>query len=535
MHTTGHFFAVDVLPLVPRAISGRKGRRPKCPNLARPQTNVAEPSACAIVTLQRTSSSRRIRDGVAGLDRWHLEEYSGRGLRRGDSVVGKRQFWLISIALMALVSVPPVTAQPNSVVVVGHLNDVVSPASAQYVHRLIGAADEQRAALLVLIIDTPGGLDTSMRQIVQDLLNGSVPSVAYVAPSGARAASAGVFIAQASNLLAMAPGTNIGAAHPIQGGGQDIPGDLREKITNDAAAYVASIARQRGRDDTWVQEAVRQSVSLTADQAVAQHVADLEAPDLSTLLAQADGRTVTTAAGSLTISVARAEIRSIDPDPVELVAQKAFNPDVAYLLMTVGFLAILIELFHPGALVPGVTGVVCLVIAFVGFAALPMNWGGIVLILAAAALFVLDIKAAAHGGLTIAGLVCFIVGSLLLYSPGGVPSPTLPQVSVGLPPLIAAASAGALFSVVVVRTAVRLSGRPPISGSQRLNGAAGIARSPLQPGGTVTVGGQVWSARLRSGRLEAGRRVRVLGRTGLVLEVEPADATSPTERNGARP
>jgi membrane-bound serine protease (ClpP class) len=449
--------------------------------------------------------------------------------------VATRQIWLIAIALMALVSARPGAAQPNSVVLVGHLSDIVSPATAQYVHRLVGAANDQGAALLVLTIDTPGGLDTSMRQMVQDMLNSSVPSVAYVAPSGARAASAGVFIAEAANVLAMAPGTNIGAAHPIQGGGQDIPSDLREKITNDAAAYVASIARQRGRDDTWVQEAVRQSVSLAADQAVAQHVADLQATDLHTLLADVEGRTVATTAGALNIHVAGAEIRSVDPDPVELVAQKAFDPNVAYLLMTIGFFAILIELFHPGALVPGVTGVVSLVIAFVGFAALPMNWGGIVLILAAAALFVLDIKAAAHGGLTIAGLVCFILGSLLLYSPGGIPSPTLPDVSVGLPPLIAAASVGALFSLLVVRTALRMSGRPAISGTQRLNGATGVARSRLEPRGTVTVAGQVWSARLRTGRLEAGRPIRVVGRTGLVLDVEPTDAARPSERNGATP
>ena len=443
--------------------------------------------------------------------------------------------WLIVLALIALVSQRPVAAQSNSVVLVGHLDGIVSPATAQYVHRLVGAANEQGAALLVLTIDTPGGLDTSMRQMVQDLLNSSVPSVAYVAPSGARAASAGVFIAEAANVLAMAPGTNLGAAHPIQGGGQDIPGDLREKITNDAAAYVGSIARQRGRDDAWVQDAVRQSVSLAADQAVAQHVVDLEAPDLRTLLGNLEGRTVTTAAGSMRIHVAGAEIRSIDPDPVERVAQKAFDPDVAYLLMTVGFFAILIELFHPGALVPGVTGVVCLVIAFVGFAALPMNWGGIVLILAAAALFILDIKAAAHGGLTIAGLVCFVAGSVLLYSPGGVRSPTLPEVSVGLPPLVAAGGAGMLFSLLVVRTALRMSKQPAISGAQRLNGATGTARSALEPRGTVTVAGQVWSARLQSGRLEAGQPIRVRGRTGLVLNVEPADATGPAERNGATP
>ena len=171
--------------------------------------------------------------------------------------MGIRQFWLIVAVSGALLMACPVAAQPNQVVVVGHLDGIVSPATAQYVHRLVGAANDQGAALLVLEMDTPGGLDTSMRQMVQELLNSSIPSVAYVAPSGARAASAGVFIAEAANVLAMAPGTNIGAAHPIQSGGGDIPGDLREKITNDAAAYVASIARQRGRDDAWVQDAVR--------------------------------------------------------------------------------------------------------------------------------------------------------------------------------------------------------------------------------------------------------------------------------------
>src|SRR5947208_1214144 len=189
-----------------------------------------------------------------------------------------------------------------------------------------------------------------MRQMVQDLLNSSVPSVAYVAPSGARAASAGVFIAEAANVLVMAPGTNIGAAHPIQGGGQDIPGDLRDKITNDAAAYAASIAHQRGRDDVWVQDAVRQSVSLTADQAVAQHVADFVARDLQTLLSSVEGRAVTTATGTINIQVTDAQIRTMGPDPLELIVQKAFEPDVAYLLMTIGFFALLTELFHPGAL-----------------------------------------------------------------------------------------------------------------------------------------------------------------------------------------
>jgi membrane-bound serine protease (ClpP class) len=178
---------------------------------------------------------------------------------------------------------------------------------------------------------------------------------------------------------------------------------------------------------------------------------------------------------------------------------------------------------------------VCLVLAFVGFASLPMNWGGVVLILAAAALFVLDLKAAAHGGLSVAGLVCFALGSLLLYSPSGPPSPTLPDVSIAPPVLVGALGVGVLFSLLVVRTAMRMMGRAPISGSQRLSGAMGLTHSPLNPDGTVDVGGQVWSAHARSGRMEAGQRVRVVGRKGLVLEVEsaPADALGPAEPKGA--
>jgi membrane-bound serine protease (ClpP class) len=443
---------------------------------------------------------------------------------------------LTSLSLLVLIAgvsaLRANAAQPATpTVILAHLEGNVDPVAAEYVHRVVAAASERQASLLVLTIDTPGGLGTSMRQIVQDLLNSPVPTVAYVWPSGARAASAGVFVAQAANLVAMAPGTNIGAAHPIQGSGENIPGDLRDKITNDAAAYIAGIARQRGRNDTWVQDAVRQSVSLDAVQAVDQHVADLLEPNLSLLVRDVDGRNVTTAAGPVTIQVANAVVSPLEMEPLERIAQKIFDPNIAYLLMTIGFFAILIELFHPGALVPAVSGVVCLVLAFVGFATLPMNWGGVVLILAAAALFVLDVKAAAHGGLSIAGLVCFVFGSLLLYSPPGPPSPTLPEVSVAPPVLIAAVAIGAVFSLLVVRTAIRMSGRAPITGSQRLSGATGVSSTSLDPDGTVRVAGQTWSAHLlRDGRMEPGQQVRVVGRTGLILEVEPVDGLSSTQR-----
>jgi membrane-bound serine protease (ClpP class) len=429
-------------------------------------------------------------------------------------------------AFAALLVVTGFASQPStSPVIEAHLVGAVDPVTAGYLHRVMGTAEQEHAALVVVTIDTPGGLDSSMREMVQDLLASHVPSVAFVWPSGARDASAGVFISQAAGLVAMAPDTNIGAAHPVGGGGETITGDLGDKITNDAAAYIAGLAKQHGRNDTWAQDAVRNSVSLDAQQAVDQHVADLLAPDLPTLLAMVEGRSVAIAAGeTVTIHAAGAPVETVDMQPVELLLQKLFDPNIAYLLLTIGFYALLIELFHPGALVPGVTGGVCLVLAFAASAVLPMNWGGALLILLAVALFILDIKAATHGALTVAGMIAFVVGSLLLYSPPGPRSPTLPDVAVATPLLIGMAGTVAVISLLIVGTAVRLSTRPALTTtSERLIGAAGVAQSALDPDGTVSLAGQLWSAHADGPSVRVGEPVRVISRHGLTLHVEPLD------------
>jgi len=438
------------------------------------------------------------------------------GLRTGALLVGA------GVLLAALLGTRSFAAESTAPIVVARLDGAVDPVTAEYLHRVVQVAEQDRAALLVLTIDTPGGLDSSMRAMVQDLLASPVPSVVFVWPAGARAASAGVFIAQAGNLVAMAPGTTIGAAHPVGSGGETLTGDLGDKITNDAAAYGAGLAVQHGRNDVWVQQAVRSSVALDAQQAVDGHVADMLAPDVSTLLAAVDGRTVQTTAGETTIHSAGAPIEVVDMQPGEQVLQKLFDPNIAYLLLTLGFCALVIELFHPGALVPGVTGVVCLVLAFAASAVLPLNWGGALLILLAVTLFILDVKAAAHGALTIAGLVAFVVGSLLLYAPPGPRSPTLPDVAVATPLLVGVAAAAALVSLLIVGTAVRLAARPAFTAQDRLTGAAGVAHSALNPSGTVQVAGQLWSAYAAGATVSAGERVRVLARRGLTLEVEPA-------------
>src|SRR5438067_1057483 len=430
--------------------------------------------------------------------------------RTGSLLVGASV--LLGALLMTTRAIAADSAAP---VVVAALNGAVDAVAAGYLHRVVKVAEADDATLLVVTIDTPGGLDSSMREMVHDLLASPVPSVVFVWPSGARAASAGVFIAEAANVVAMAPATNIGAAHPVGSGGETIAGDLGDKITNDAAAYGAAHAQQRGRNDVWVREAVRSSAAVDAQQAVDEHVADMLVPDVSTLLAAVDGRTVHTVAGERAVHTTGAPIEVVDMQPAELVLQKLFDPNIAYLLLTIGFFALVIELFHPGALVPGVTGVVCLVLAFAASAVLPLNWGGVVLIVLALTLFVLDLKAAAHGALTIAGVAAFVVGSLLLYSPPGPRSPTLPDVAVATPLLIGMGAAAALTSLLIVGAAVRQAVRPALTSSDHLVGAAGTVQTALNPSGTVQVAGQLWSAHTPGAGVGAGEFVRVLARRGL--------------------
>lgn len=421
---------------------------------------------------------------------------------------------------------PRATAAPAApVVYVASLQGEVDPITARYLHNALAEANSARAAAFVLTIDTPGGLDTSMRQMVQDMLASGVPTIAYVSPAGSRDASAGVFITEAANVVAMAPGTNIGAAHPVDSGGNNIQSDMRDKVTNDAAAYIASIAKQRGRNTQWVQDAVRNSVSLDAQQAVDQNVADLLASSVPELLGAVDGRAVTTTGGAATLRTRGAVVQAVPMNWWEDVLQKIADPNVAYALFTIGFYALLIELFHPGALVPGVAGTVSIVLALVAFSTLPINWGGAILIVAAIVLFVLDVKAATHGALTIAGLVCFVLGSLLLYNPPGARSPSQPAVSLSPLLLVVTTAAIAALCTLVVGAAVRTARRGPVTGVQLVIGGEGVASSALEPKGTVRVAGQLWSAELHgAGRLEAGQAVRVLGRRGLTLDVEPTSS-----------
>jgi membrane-bound serine protease (ClpP class) len=367
-------------------------------------------------------------------------------------------------------------------------------------------------------LDTPGGLDSAMRDIIQAILNSPVPVAVYVSPSGARAASAGVFITMAAHVAAMAPGTNIGAAHPVDVGGGDITGTMETKVTNDAVAYIQAIAQERGRNAAWAEQAVRQSASLAAAQAVEQNVVDFVARDLSDFLAQAEGRQVRTTAGAVTLELGGATIERLPMSLLERVAHALADPNIAYALFTIGIIALIAEFFHPGAILPGVTGVICLVLAFVALGSLPVNWGGIGLIVLAFVLFIADTHVAGVA-LSVAGAICFIVGSLLLFSPFSPPTPSMPRLSVN--PVLLVGMTGLLlgFFGFALTAALRAQRSRPATGTQALIGKVGEATTSLSPQGVVQLESEAWTADAVGESVCAGEKVEVIGVDGLRLQV----------------
>jgi membrane-bound serine protease (ClpP class) len=360
-----------------------------------------------------------------------------------------------------------------------------------------------------------------MRTMTQKMMASSVPVVVYVSPSGARAGSAGVFITLAADVAAMAPHTNIGAAHPVSSGGQ-MDDVMQAKVTNDAAALARTLAARRGRSEAWAEQAVRESASITEREAVEGHVVDLIAADLPDLLAKLDGQTVESAAGPRVLHTRDATVRTLEMTLLERALHTLIDPNIAYLLFTIGVWALIAEFYHPGALVPGLTGVVCLVLAFVAFESLPMNWAGVGLLLLAMGLFVADVKAPTHGALTAGGVICFVLGSLMLFSPVSPEAPLLPAVQVS-PMLVAGVTAGlASFFLFAVQAGIRAQRLPAVSGATPLAGAVGLARSRLQPGGpggSVQVCGETWTAVADREAIAPGDAVEVVGADGLRLRV----------------
>ncbi|HEY8477731.1 MAG TPA: nodulation protein NfeD [Chloroflexota bacterium] len=401
------------------------------------------------------------------------------------------------------------------------VDGVIGPLTAQYVTREIQEASQARAAAVVVRLDTPGGLDQSMRAITQAMLNAPVPVVVYVAPPGARAASAGMFVTIAAHVAAMAPGTNIGAAHPVGIGGET--GEVMEsKAVNDAAALARAIAVARDRNASWAERAVRESVSITAEEALEQNVVDLIAEDLPTLLERIDGRTVPTTAGPVVLRTAGAPVVERPLSLLERIVQTITDPNIAYLLFTVGMIGIVAELYNPGSLVPGIAGAIALILAFVAFGNLPINWAGVLLLLLAVGLFVGELYTAGVGVLGVGGVVAFVLGSLLLFTPFTPPSPATPRLRVD-PWLVALLSGVVAGLVLFVLRAVRQTRQVPVSiGPEALVGRVGLATTDLAPVGVVRVDSETWSAEALDPPVAAGESVEVVAVQGVTLYVKQA-------------
>jgi membrane-bound serine protease (ClpP class) len=397
----------------------------------------------------------------------------------------------------------------------------INPTLAGYVTRAIDKAEADGAAALVVELDTPGGLDSSMRQIIQRILASSVPVMVFVAPSGARAGSAGVYIAYAAHVSAMAPNTTIGSATPVQmgeNGEQRMSPEMRAKVTNDAVAYIRTLAERRGRNADWAEQAVREAANVTETQALGLGVVDAVALDVPDLLRQVDGRTVELAGGPATLAVADASIRRVEMGWIDGFLQAITDPTIAYILLSLGTMGLFLEFSNPGSILPGTVGGICLLLGFYALGALPVNWAGLLLMGFALLLFIAEVFAPTHGILTAGGLIAFVLGSLLLFN---VPEAG-PYFSVSLWAIAAVTLTMAAVFGLVARLVANGQRRKVTTGREGLVGLVGRARTALAPDGMVFVDGALWEARAEPGPIAAGERVEVVAVEGLLLRVRPA-------------
>ena len=369
------------------------------------------------------------------------------------------------------------------------IDGIINPAVAEFIARTINRAAAEGAECLIIRMDTPGGLDLSMRSIIKEMMSAGIPVIVYVGPAGARAASAGALITMAADIAAMAPGTNIGAAHPVSLGGGTMEDDMAAKVENDAAAYAESIATKRNRNKEWAIKAVRESVSITENEALKLKVIDLIASDLDDLLRQTDGRKITTAAGVKIIETANIEVNEIEMGLREKVLDTLSNPNIAYILMIVGLLGLYFELSNPGAIFPGIIGGISLILAFFAFQTLPVNYAGILLIILALILFILEIKVTSFGMLTVGGVISLTLGSLMLFD-----SQSAPFARVSYDVLIPVVLITSVCCVLIVYLAIRAYSRKPTTGREGLTGEIGISKSAIDPEGKVYVHGEYWDA-----------------------------------------
>ncbi len=424
--------------------------------------------------------------------------------------------WAAGVLLLGgLIWTSKAGAEPRILHVV--IEDAITPVTARHMVDAIEVAERRQDAAVIVQIDTPGGLDSSMRQMIKAILSSKVPVIVWVGPPGARAASAGMFLTLSAHVAAMAPGTNIGAAHPVGlGGGGPPDSTMAGKIVNDAVAYARSIADTRHRNADWAERAVRESVSIEAEEAVRIGVCDLIAPDIRTLLDEIEGRVVEVSAGAETLAVAGLPLTEFRMTWQDKILAVLTNPNIAYLLFLAGILGIFFELSNPGSIFPGVIGGISLILALFAFQSLSVNFAGVLLMLLAIVLFLLEIKVPSSGALAIGGVVSLLLGSLMLFrTAGGGPSVSL---TVIIPALIVTAG----FFLFAVTMALRAQRQRTTTGREGLIGELAKVIEPIDPEGKVFLHGEVWSA-IAASSIPKGRKVRVVAVQGLNLEVMPVE------------
>jgi len=434
----------------------------------------------------------------------------------------KKLFRLVAILLIVLAfSLPAIMrAQAVSHVDVLTVNGAIDVWAEGYVNRGLAVAEQDGAQAAIILLNTPGGSLGAMQNITSRMLNTRVPIIVFVYPQGAWAGSAGTFITLAGNIAAMAPNTTIGAAHPVEGSGENIDGDMRDKVTNFSVSMIQNIARARGRNAEWAANAVKSSVAATAQEAVELRVIDLIANDLNDLLGKVDGKTIQTASGAQTLRTKGASVNQLDMNLAEIFLHTLVDPTIALILLQIGLLAIAVELYNPGATLPAIVGAICLVLAFVALGNLPVNWGGVIFIVLSVILFILDIKVTGFV-LSIGGFVMFVLGALLLFTPFTPPSgvPEFERVSVSPVVIVLLGGSMLAFFLFILGAAVRGRNTPVVSGVEMLIGATGVAISDLAPSGMVRVKSEEWTAQAQAGTIQKGEAVQVVRVDGLTLKV----------------
>ena len=410
----------------------------------------------------------------------------------------------------------------GDLVFVAAVDGIINPVSQRHITRTIEKGEKEGASLVVILLNTPGGLLSSTRKISESLLNARVPPVVYVSPHGAQAMSAGTFITVAAHFAAMAPGTTIGSATPIGSSGEDLPKTLANKATNAAAADMRAIATTRGRNSQKLEETVLKSTSFSADEAVELNIVDLKAQDINDLLKKLNGREITINNHTYTLDTGEVTISKQSMGLIDRFLSIIADPNISFLLLSIGGLGIAIEILNPGLIFPGVTGAILLVLAFASLGNLPVNWAGAILILLAWALFIAEFYASGFGMLGIGGIASFTLGGFFLFSHFGSPSPTNPSVGVSLWIIILFATLLTILGAWVIITIARPKKMQRSLDRSPLVGAEGVTTSNLTPRGLVRIGFELWTAETSYGNIIGpGEKVRVVGMEGTILRVVP--------------